>query len=91
MVMEGITLSSDQQAKVDAITKKYADETQKMRDDAQNGGDMQAMRTKMGEMRAKQIDELKEVLTSDEQKAAFDKNVDAMKARAANRRPPGQN
>ena len=91
MVMQGITLSTDQQAKVDSITTKYREQMQKAREDAQAaGGDRSAMRAKMQEMRQKQLDELRAVLTTDAQRAAFDKNVESMRANMGSGRPPGQ-
>lgn len=91
MVFQGITLTADQQTKVDSITAKYREQMQKAREDAQAaGGDMSAMRSKMQEMRQKQLDELKAILTTDEQKATFDKNVENMRSQMGRGRPPSQ-
>ena len=91
MVMQGITLTSDQQAKVDSITTKYRDQMMKARQDAQaSGGDMSSMRAQMQEMRQKQLAELRAVLTTDGQRSTFDKNVEDMRNRRGSGRPPGR-
>lgn len=92
MVMQGVNLTAGQQAKVDSITSKYRDQMRKAREDAQAaGGDMSGMRAQMQEMRQKQLDELRAVLTSDEQRATFDKNVEDLRNRRGTGRPPGGN
>lgn len=91
MLFQGITLTADQQAKADSITAKYQAEMRKAREDAQASGDMSGMREKMQGMRQKELDELKSVLTTDEQKATFDKNVENMRTQMMNRgRGPAQ-
>ncbi len=85
MLFQGITLSAAQQAKVDSITAKYREQMTAARQAA--GDDRQAMMAKMGELRTKQNDEIKAVLT-DEQKPIFDKNAENMRNQM--RRPPGQ-
>ncbi len=91
MVMQGITLSTDQQAKVDSITTKYQEQMRKARDDARAaGGDMSSMRAQMQQMREQELTELKAVLTTDDQRAAFDKNVENMRANMGRMRPPSQ-
>jgi Spy/CpxP family protein refolding chaperone len=84
MLMNGITLTADQQTKIDAIAKKYQEQLQALRTEAQNGGDRQAVNGKRRELMTKQSDEVKAVLT-DEQKKVFDKNYEEMRSRMQNR------
>ena len=86
MLMRGITLSADQQQRIDAIRTRYRTQMEQAR---QNGGtpDRSAMR----EMMQKQQDEVRAVLTPDQQ-AQFDKNVSDMRTQMQNgggRRPNG--
>ena len=78
-LMQGITLTADQQAKVDSIVKKYAAQREAARAEMQSA-DQDTRRAKMREMMVKQSDEIKAVLT-DEQKKAFEKNQADMQAR----------
>ena len=82
MLMEGITLTAEQQVRMDSLTKKFADQRQAMMSD--DSMDRDARMTKMREMMTKQQDEIKALLT-DEQKKVFEKNVADM----ATRRPSG--
>ena len=83
-LMTGITLTADQQTKVDSITKKYAD----ARAALQSETDMDARRAKGRELQTKQAEEIKAVLT-DEQKKVFEKNqADAAAAMQGGGRPP---
>ena len=86
-LMLGITLTADQQTKVDAITKKYAAARQTMMQD--QSLDQDARRAKMREAMGKQSDEIK-VLLTDEQKKVFEKNQADMQARmqGGGQRPP---
>ena len=84
-LMNGITLSADQQVKVDSIAKKYADARQSMMQD--QSLDQDARRAKMREQMGKQAEEIKAVL-NDEQKKVFDKNREDMQARMGGQRPP---
>jgi Spy/CpxP family protein refolding chaperone len=87
-LMLGITLTADQQTKVDAITKKYAAARQTMMQD--QSLDQDARRAKMREAMGKQSDEIKGLLT-DEQKKVFEKNQADMQARmqqGGGQRPP---
>ncbi len=81
MQMKDITLSAEQQAKVDEINKKYAPEMQEIRDAMQAGGDRAESMKKMGELRAKMAPEIRAVLSADQQ-VVFDKNAADMKAAA---------
>ncbi len=86
MLMTGITLSAEQQTRVDTIVKKYADMGAALR--ADQTMDQQARRAKMMENTTKRNDEIKAVLT-DEQKKVFEKNVADMMARMQQmQRPP---
>ena len=88
MLLQGITLSADQQAKIDSLGKKMMAEMQVLRADSTL--DMDARRAKGREMRNKQFEAIKVVLT-DEQKKVFDKNLADMQARmpqGGGQRPP---
>ena len=90
MLMDGITLTDSQKTQVRAIEDKYAPQMQqfreKMRDARQNGtpmdsASMQAMR----DTGKKERDEIRAVLTPDQQ-SKFDDNIKAMMSR----RPSGR-
>lgn len=81
-LLQGITLTAEQQVKVDSIAKKYADARQAMMQD--QSVDQDTRRAKMREAMTKQTDEIKAVLT-DEQKKVFEKNVGEMQARMQGR------
>lgn len=85
MLFKDITLTDVQKAKVDSI---QAAGREQMRAMMQAGG-MQdpANREKMMEMRKKQNADIRAVLTA-EQQVTFDKNLAAMPAPGAGRRPP---
>ena len=88
MMMQGITLSAEQQAKVDSITKKGMADMQALR--ADQSMEQDARRAKMREMRQKQNEDIKAILT-DEQKKVYEKNMADMQARMQERggqRPP---
>lgn len=79
MLLKDITLTADQQTKVDAIQAKYREQMQAARAEMQ-GGDRDAARAKMRDLMSKESDEIKAVLT-DDQKKQFDANVKDMEAR----------
>jgi Spy/CpxP family protein refolding chaperone len=80
MMMAGITLSAEQQVKVDTVVAKYrALNAAIPQDDADRRNKMMANTTKRN-------DEIKAILT-DEQKKVFDKNVADMAARMQQRPP----
>ena len=86
MLLQGITLTADQQTKVDSISKKYDEQRQALRGDA--ALDREARMTKNREIMTKQSDEVKALLT-DEQKKVFEKNQADMAARMqGGGRPP---
>jgi Spy/CpxP family protein refolding chaperone len=75
MLLKDITLTDAQKAKVDSITKAFADKNAPLME-AMRGGDADA-RTKMMENRKAQNEAIKGVLTPEQQKQ-FDANVAAM-------------
>jgi Spy/CpxP family protein refolding chaperone len=86
MLFKDITLTDAQKAQIDTIQTKAREEQRAM----MQGGGMPdpSMREKMTEMRKKQMDAIRVVLTA-EQQAIFDKNLAAMPA-GGGRRPPPQ-
>lgn len=86
MLFKGITLTAAQQAKVDSIQAKGREEMMAM---MQGGGqDRAALREVMMQTRAKQMADIRGVLTA-EQKTAFDKNLAEMpQGPGGGRRPP---
>jgi protein CpxP len=78
MLLRGITLSADQQQRIDTIRARYRPQMEQMRQ--QSGGDRDAARTQMRTMMEKQQAEIRAVLTS-EQQAQFDRNAAEMRAR----------
>jgi Spy/CpxP family protein refolding chaperone len=86
-LMQGITLTADQQAKVDTVAKKYDEQRAAIR--ADQTLDMDARRAKSRELTTKQVEEVKTLL-NDEQKKVFDKNWTEAQARmqGGGGRPP---
>jgi Spy/CpxP family protein refolding chaperone len=78
--LKDISLTPEQQAKIEEINKKYAPEMQVIRESMQNGGDRAEGMKKMNDFRAKISPEIRAVLTP-EQQAIYDKNTADMKAR----------
>ena len=88
MLLQGITLTAEQQAKVDSINAKYM--TVRRAIMQSDSLDQDARRAKGRELMGKQRDEIKALLT-DEQKKVFDKNVEDMQGRmqgGGGQRPP---
>jgi Spy/CpxP family protein refolding chaperone len=86
MLMTGITLTAEQQPKVDSITKKFDDARAALR--ADQTMDREARMAKSRELQTKISDEVKALLT-DEQKKVFEKNQADMQARMqGGGRPP---
>ena len=79
MLFNGITLTADQQARVDSIRTRHRAEAQNL-DPRNNPDDRQKM---MQSMQA-QITEIRAVLTADQQ-TVFDKNVQQMRDRRGQR------
>ena len=77
-LLQGITLTADQQAKVDTINAQAMTARREMMQD--QSLDQETRRAKGREMMTKQTDALRAVLT-DEQKKVFDKNLEDMRAR----------
>ena len=89
-LMDGITLTDSQKTQVQAIEDKYAQQMQqfrqKMRDARQNGTPMDsASMAGMRDTMKKERDEIRAVLTPDQQ-SKFDDNVKSMMSR----RPSGR-
>lgn len=87
MMFRGITLTETQKTKIDSIQTAGREAMRA----AMQGGGMQdpAARERMQEMRAKQMADIRAVLTP-EQQTVFDTNRAAMPAQGAGRRPPRQ-
>jgi Spy/CpxP family protein refolding chaperone len=83
-LMEGITLTADQQTKVDSINTAARAEQMKLREEMQAAGGQPGpeLMEKMRAISTKRNDAIKAVLTAD-QKAIFEKNL-------ANMPQPGQ-
>jgi Spy/CpxP family protein refolding chaperone len=86
--LKDITLSTEQQTKIEEINKKYSPEMQVIRQSMQGGGDRAEGMKKMNELRSKMSPEIRAVLTA-EQAAIYDKNTADVKARMdAMAKPP---
>ena len=86
MLMEGITLTDEQQAKFGEIALKYRAERQKLVPNGMQGGPPDdATRAKLGEITDKQYAEIRTLLTADQQKV-FDANLE--KRKQMMQRPP---
>ena len=72
-LMQNITLTADQQTKVDTIQVKYRAERQALMPAGGGGGMDSTTRAKMMELSNKMYDEIRAVLTEDQQKV-FDEN-----------------
>jgi Spy/CpxP family protein refolding chaperone len=78
MLLRGITLSADQQQRVDSIRASYRTQMEASRN--QSSGDREAMRGQMRTMMEKQQADIRAVLTADQQ-AQFDRNVAEIRSR----------
>ena len=89
MLLQGITLTAEQQAKADSLGKNMMSEMMKMR--ADSTVDRETRMAKGREMRMKHTEAVKAILT-DEQKKILEKNVADMQARmqGGGQRPPQQ-
>jgi Spy/CpxP family protein refolding chaperone len=88
--LKDITLTAEQQTKLDAVNAKYAPELKIVRDAMQGGGDRAEGMKKMNDLRAKISPEIRAILTT-EQQAIYDKNTAEMKTRMdAMAKPPAQ-
>ncbi|NUO61997.1 MAG: hypothetical protein HOQ11_01675 [Gemmatimonadaceae bacterium] len=79
MLFNGITLTSAQQAQIDSIQARHRGDMQGL-DPRNNPGD----RDKMRQLMQSRMDEIRAVLTPDQQ-AVFDRNVADMRARRGGR------
>jgi protein CpxP len=77
-LLRGITLSADQQQRVDSIRTRYRAQMEQMRQ--QQSGDRDAARAQMRSTMEKQQAEIRAVLTPDQQ-TQFDQNVAEMRNR----------
>jgi Spy/CpxP family protein refolding chaperone len=84
-LLRGITLSADQQQRVDAIRARYRSQMEQAR---QAGGDGGGGRGQMGTMMEQQQAEIRAVLTADQQ-AQFDRNVTEMRSQRGGGRAGG--
>jgi Spy/CpxP family protein refolding chaperone len=86
-LLKDITLTDAQKEQVKTIREKYLPQQVELRKSVQatGGPPDEATRAKMMDLQQKQADEIRAILTADQQ-AVFDKNVAAMKARMAERR-----
>jgi periplasmic protein CpxP/Spy len=73
-LFQGITLTDVQQKSVDSVKAVYQPQMEQLRGQGPGG------RSQMRDLRQRQIADFRSILTSDQQ-SAFDKNVDAMRAR----------
>jgi len=81
MLFEGLTLTADQQTKVDAISAKYRTQMQTLMPNGMQGGPPdESTRKKMDEIREHQSHDIRELLTDDQRKV-FDVNVAMQKKR----------
>jgi len=90
MMMQGITLSAEQQAQVDSVAAKYQAKRQALMSD--QGTDQDARRARGRELMMKQQEEIKTILTP-EQKTVFEKNMADMQSRmqqGGGQRPPAR-
>lgn len=78
MAMRGITLSSDQQARIERIRANYRTQMEQARQSA--GDDRAAMRERMRPMMEREQAEIREVLTP-EQREQYDRNIAEMRTR----------
>jgi Spy/CpxP family protein refolding chaperone len=85
-LLKDITLTDGQKAQVKTIREKYLPQQMELRKAAQATGTVDdATRTKMMDLQQKQSDEIRAILTADQQ-TTFDRNLTAMKERMAARR-----
>jgi protein CpxP len=83
-MLRGITLSADQQQRVDSIRTSYRTQMEKMR----TSGDREAMRAQMRPLMEKQQADIRAVLTADQQRQ-FDQNAAEMRSRMEQGGRPG--
>ncbi len=79
-MFEGITLTADQQTKIDTAMAQSAKKQAELRASMQAGGDRQAMMGQMRDIQTEQTKAIKAVLTA-EQAVIFDKNMEALQPR----------
>ena len=79
-LLRGITLSADQQQRIDTIRTRYRTQMEQMRQQNSAGTDRDAARGQMRSMMEKQQAEIRAVLTADQQRQ-FDQNLAEMRGR----------
>jgi Spy/CpxP family protein refolding chaperone len=84
-LLQGITLTAEQQTKVDSITARYGAQMPAFTPGTPPDS---ATPQKMRELAGNEDEEIRAVLTADQQKV-FDANVAAMRSRMQNQRGPG--
>ena len=87
MLLQDITLTAEQQTKVDTIAARYGAEMTALRAKMGDGRPTEEARAEMMTMRTKLQADLRAVLTA-EQQTVFDRNVEAMAQRRQRRSPP---
>jgi Spy/CpxP family protein refolding chaperone len=84
MVMNGITLTAEQQASIDSLQHVYEPQVmaqmQEMRAARQQGGDMQDLVQRSRDLTVRLHEDIRAILT-EEQRAIFNRNVAEMEAR----------
>ena len=83
-MLRGITLSADQQQRIDSIRTSYRTQMEQLR----GSGDRDAMRAQMRPLMEKQQAEIRAVLTPDQQRQ-FDQNAAEMRSRMEQGGRPG--
>lgn len=86
MMMQGITLSAEQQVQMDSIAAKYQKERQAIVADTSLGA---ARREKVRELMTRQQEDIKAILTP-EQKTVYEKNIADMQTRMQQMQGGGQ-
>jgi Spy/CpxP family protein refolding chaperone len=81
LILQGITLTEAQKTQQKAIREKYAPQLQQIRKTSQTTGTPMDQ-AKLAEIRSAQLNELRAILTA-EQQVIFDRNVAEMRARRA--------
>ena len=85
-LLKDITLTDAQKEQVKTIRDKYVPQMMELRKSAQATGSVDdATRAKMADLQQKQAAEIRAILTADQQ-AVFDRNLAAMKEKAAERK-----
>jgi Spy/CpxP family protein refolding chaperone len=87
MLLQEITLTAEQQTKVDTVVAKFDAEMTAFREKMGGGRPTEEARAEMMKMRTKLQTDLRVILTA-EQQTVFDRNVEAAAQRMQRRSPP---